>query len=504
MSNVATLRQAAMKEQASRMLERKYALQRDALYEMVKAYWLLERKETLDENRHIELICDYLERVFYWEIKRLIINVPPRSLKTELVSIAFPNRCWIHDATKKFMEISYSAELAEKNSWHARNMYLSATYTRFNPRKPALREDQNTKQHWENILWWQYYAAGSSGTITGVGTDILIIDDPLNPEEATSDVKRQRVNHNYHDTLWSRLNSKIDGAIIIIQQRLHDDDLSWHLLEQERLGTWEKRHKLIIPAIAEEDEQYRKAGESFFPKRFPREILDTIKMKDRQNFSSQYQQNPIDRESQEFHEERFRYHWTENVPTPGKLRIFTTCDPAFKQGQENDNSCIMTAGFLEDRMYILEYSVGKWTADVLQEKLIYHIRKRSPEKVGIEAFQAQTMIKTFLQQELNRLWIHADIEEIRQTWDKLSKIRRLVSLYKNWLIYHKYWMDELELELKRFPRGKHDDIIDAEQMLYDMYELQPNTGAAKYNIKMERDQYWRPIPQFTSNDRLNG
>jgi hypothetical protein len=122
-----------------------------------------------------------------------------------------------------------------------------------------------------------------------------------------------------------------------------------------------------------------------------------------QGFASQYQQNPVDKESQEFHEEWFRYHGTENVPTPGKLRIFTTCDPAFKQGQENDNSCIMTAGFVEDRMYILEYSVGRRTADILQEKLIYHIRKRSPEKVGIEAFQAQSMISVFLKKKLQEM-----------------------------------------------------------------------------------------------------
>ena len=159
---------------------------------------------------------------------------------------------------------------------------------------------------------------------------------------------------------------------------------------------------------------------------------------------------------------------------------------------ENDNSCIMTGKFVGEKMYILEYSVGKFTADVLHDKIIYHIRKRSPEKVGIEAYQAQSMILTFLKQELQRLGIHANIEEIKQTGDKLSKIRKLIPLYRDGLIYHKRDMDELEAELKRFPRGKHDDIIDAEQMLYDLYTLQPNSVQQQV-INLQHDERGQPF-----------
>lgn len=126
------------------------------------------------------------------------------------------------------------------------------------------------------------------------------------------------------------------------------------------------------------------------------------KSKDSLTFSSQYQQDPVNKETQEFHEERFKYHGTENVPTPPYVRIFTTVDPAFKENQENDQSCVMTVGFIEDRMYILEYSAGRYSPDVLQEKIIYHIAKWRPEKVGIEAFQAQSMIITFLRNELHK------------------------------------------------------------------------------------------------------
>lgn len=105
-------------------------------------------------------------------------------------------------------------------------------------------------------------------------------------------------------------------------------------------------------------------------------------------FSCQYLQDPVNKESQEFHEERFRYY--KEIPTDG--RIFTSCDPAFTKKDTSNYSCIMTAKFIGMDMYILEHTVGKYNPAELIDKMIYHIKKRDPEKIGIEAFQAQQMI----------------------------------------------------------------------------------------------------------------
>lgn len=489
---ITNIQEQAKKELACRLLEEKLKLQRESLYEFLIYYWKTEKKISIDENWHIKLICDKLEDVFYGRTKRLMINVPPRSLKTEIVSRIFPARCLGKRNEIKFMWISYSSGLAQDNSWDCRAIYQSDTYKTVFPRSNPLKDDQNTKQHRENTLWWQYYASWATGTITGKWCDIMVIDDPLKPDDAMSDVVRVWVNNNFHNTLVSRLNNKTEWAIVIIMQRLHDDDLCWHLIEQEQ--NWgEKRDKLVIKWIAEEDEEHRKQGESFFEKRFPLDILTQIKLQDQQAFSSQYQQEPTNRETQEFHEERFKYHWTDSNPTPYWLRIFTTVDPAFKLSQSNDESCIMTAWFIDDKCYILEYSAGRVDATTMQDKIIHHIKKWNPEKVGIEAYQAQTMIKTFLVNEMQKQWLYCDIEEIRQTGDKLSKLRKLLPLYRGWLIYHKIWMDELELQLKKFPRGKHDDIIDALQMLYDMYSLQPNSIVSRSNFNISYDMNWNPI-----------
>ena len=476
-----------MQQIAIKKLEERAKEYQDSLYKFLLYYREKEKKIKLDENWHIELICKELEDVYYGKTKRLIINVPPRSLKTEIVSRIFPARCLGKKQGIKFMWISYSSGLAQDNSWDCRAIYQSDTYLSVFPRRLELKDDQNTKQHRENKAWWQYYASWSTGTITWKWCDIMVIDDPLKPDDADSDTVRVWVNNNYHNTLYSRLNSKQDGAIVIIMQRIHDDDLCWHLIELE--DKWgEKRKKVVIKAIAEEKEEYREKWESFFTKRFPIEILDWLRKQDPQTFSSQYQQEPTNKETQEFHEERFRYHGTQARPTPPYMRIFTAVDPAFKTWQQNDQTSIITAWFIEDKCYILEITAGRITADVMQEKILYHIRKRQPEKIGIEAFQAQSMIVTFLKSEMQKRGIYADIEEITQTGDKLSKIRKLVSLYKNWLIYHTLQgSEELEHELKRFPRGKHDDIIDSLQMLYNMYELVPNTWAKKQSFNIGYD-----------------
>lgn len=487
-------KQEAMQELAKRKLEEMHEVQSWSLLEFVKFYREKEKKVNLDMNWHLEIICQKLEDVFDGKIKRLMINIPPRSLKTEIVSIAFPAWCLGKRNNTKFMGISYSSGLAQDNSSSCRSMYESDTYLKVFPRKSRIKEDQNTKQYWTTENGWQYYASWSTGTITGKGCDIMVIDDPLKPDEAMSDIKRTSVNNNYHNTLKSRLNSKTDGAIVIIMQRLHDDDLCWHLIDQELKGSWEKWEKVIVPAIAEVEDEYRASWESFFPKRFPIEILSKIRTEDPQWFSTQYQQEPVNKETQEFHEERFKYHW-EWTPkeTPKWLRIFTAVDPAFKTGQENDQSCIMTVWLIGHEVYILEYTAGRFPADVLQEKIIYHIRKRNPEKVGIEAYQAQSMIGQFLKLELQKRWLYSNIVEIKQTGDKSTKLRKLISPYRNWDIYHKNWMDELELELKRFPRGKHDDIIDSLQMVYEMIELHPWSWLQKNNIRFERDDNGTPI-----------
>ena len=143
-----TLKEQALKELATRRLEEIHAPQRDSLLEFLIFYWRNEKKQDLDMNRHMVEICKKLEDVYHGRCKRLMINIPPRSLKTEIVSIAFPARCLGNDNARKFMGISYSSGLAQDNSSACRAMYDSETYKSIFPRKTEIKDDQNTKQYW--------------------------------------------------------------------------------------------------------------------------------------------------------------------------------------------------------------------------------------------------------------------------------------------------------------------------------------------------------------------
>lgn len=492
------IKQAAIREKAMRELERRHADKHDSLISFIEHFFKNELNKEFVSNWHYKIIAKELEELRDWVTKKLIINVPPRTGKTELITKCFPAWLLWQQPEHKFIVSGYSSTLTKNFSSQARDYYQSNTYKRIFPRKTPLREDQNTKELWETTAWGYYYAVWSGWSITWYGADTFIIDDPIKPDEAESDVVRSGINNWFGNTVISRLNNMAKGNIIIIMQRVHGDDLCGHLLEEMKEGTGYDWKLLSFPAIATEEERYeiewethiRLEWETLDKERMPLEALNKIReTMGNVYFSTQYQQDPIDKESQEFHEEWFRYE----DHAPNWWRVFTTVDPAFTKNKSSDDSAIVTWAFIDDKMYILEYTAGKFDVGELIDKMIYHIQKWSPEKIGIEAFAAQVTVWFWLRAELTKRGIHCPVEDIRQAWDKESKIRRLLPLYRNWLIYHKRDMDLLEKQLREFPRGKHDDVVDATQMLYDMYTLQPNTRS-NFDVPVIRyDKNGRPV-----------
>ena len=491
------LKQLALREKATRELEKRHKNKQNSIIDFIEYFFKTELRKDFSMNWHYRVIAKELEELRDGVTKKLIINVPPRTWKTELITKVFPTWMLWQKPEHKFIVSGYSSTLTQNFSSQARDYYQSNTFKHIFPRRSAIKVSQNTKELWETDDGGYYYATGAGGSITGYWADTFIIDDPIKPDEAESNIIRNWINNWFSNTVISRLNNMATGNIIIIMQRVHWDDLCWHLLEEMKQGTWYDWKLLSFPAIAEEDESFnidwnflwRKEWEVLDINRMPLESL--LKIKETMGkvyFSTQYQQNPIDKDSQEFHEEWFKYY-----DSIWGGRIFTTCDPAFSKNKSSDYSAIVTWMFIEDKMYILEYTLWKLDPWELIEKLIYHINKWSPEKVGIEAFAAQMTVWFSLRSELTKRWLNCPIEDIRQTWDKESKIRRLLPLYRNGLIYHKRDMSVLETQLKEFPRWKHDDLIDATQMIYDMYTLQPNSANKFEAPRIKYDSNGRPF-----------
>ena len=262
-----------------------------------KAFQEVSPGDVFSPNWHITVLADRLMRVYRGEITRLVITVPPRSLKSICVSVAFP--AWVlgKDPTKRIFAASYSHELAVKLARDSRTVMESCFYRDAFPQTRLIR---STESDLETSHKGIRYATSVGGSLTGRGGNILILDDPVKPLEAMSKVKRDFVKQWYTGTLYSRLDNKGEDAIILVMQRLHVDDLVAHVMEKEN---WVH---LNLPAIAESDEVFtlsdgriftRKMGDVLHGHRESPAVLDDIRRTIGSfNFAAQYQQQPVPEE----------------------------------------------------------------------------------------------------------------------------------------------------------------------------------------------------------------
>jgi len=229
------------------------------------------------DNWHIDAIVHQLMLVHGGSIRRLIITQPPRSLKSICTSVAFVAWCLGHDPTKRFACASYSLELA---ATFARQFRAVVTSDWYRDLFPAMRLAKDTEAECVTTNGGGRFAVAVGGSFTGRRADVIIIDDALKADEAQSEKARRAVNEWYGTTLLSRLDDKKTGSIIVVAQRLHEDDLPGQLL---RNGGWQH---VDLPAIAEEDQEipigpdsvhHRKKGEALHPEREPIEVLEKIK-----------------------------------------------------------------------------------------------------------------------------------------------------------------------------------------------------------------------------------
>ncbi len=267
------------------------------------------------------------------------------------------------------------------------------------------------------------------------------------------------------DLQVDRTENFIANGVVSHNTRWHDDDLIGRVLNTEA-NQWEV---LKFPAIAEEDEQFRKKGEALWTDKFPLELLDAVKKKDPTLFYCMYQQNPVNEENAEFKREWFRYFRDDECP--GNMRIFTTVDPAISKKASADDSCVMTVGVTPDNVkFVLEYTNAKLNPSELIEEIFRHYDKYNPVQVGIETVAYQEALSHFLKIEMKKRNTFMKIEEIRTHQDKESKIRGLIPHYQNGVVYHRAgFCDTLEQQLLRFPISAHDDVMDALAMQLQLW-----------------------------------
>ena len=459
-----------------------------SLYEFVKQSWhVVEPGIQFMESWHIEEICEHLEAVSAGEIHRLLINIPPRHSKSTIVSVMWPSWEWITDPAQKFLCASYSGTLSTRDNLKTRRLLQSPWYQERWGHMFKFAGDQNAKQRFENDKTGYRLATSVGGTATGEGGSRLILDDPHGAQAAQSEAMRES-DLEWFDMVWStRLNNPKTDAMVTVMQRLHERDISGHILND--IKGWEH---ICIPA--EWDGKHRKTilgaydprkvkGELICPDRFgDKEITMLKQLLGEYGTAGQLQQDPAPVSGGILKTKHFGL-WSADDGLPPFEYILQSYDCAFTEKTTGDpTACTVWAMFTHNgernAMLIdawdehLSYpdlrakAIKDWTTEYGgMSKESPHSRARRPDRILVEA-------KASGQSLLQDLRL-AKVPAVGYNPGKADKISRAhqaaptLELGLLWIPESKKnrgqpvsWAAAFLKQLAKFPVAEHDDYVD--------------------------------------------
>jgi len=429
-------------------------------------------------GHHIRAICYQLERVFRGEVRRLLILMPPRHLKSHCVSVVFPAWAMGRDPMKKFVTISYGASLAETFSRQSRHLLQTDWYRAvfpellIDPAKASVEELLTTKGGLR-------LTTSIGGALTGKGGDILIIDDPMKADEVSSETRREANWEWFNSTAATRLNSPKEGAIIVVAQRLHEGDLPGRLIAT---GDWDF---LVLPAIETRERKIdlsdtmvwpRAPGNILLPEHMGKDELDQYQRSmGHRAFEAQYQQNPTPAGGN-----IIRAEWFGTIP-PNLRRsdyegIIQSWDTASVPGESNDHSVCTTWGLIGNHIDLLDvHRTQQLQPDLLREAArLRHLWK--PNLLIVEAVGAGRGVYDHLREQ--------DPIGIRPHKPKLGKVERMalqspkIERCEVRLPQSAPWKAVFLSEVVAFPNGKYDDQADS--MSQALFALDRQLGELRH------------------------
>lgn len=438
-----------------------WSLLRTDLYAFIdRAFLSLHPGAVFLPNWHVQAIAWYLQQCITGKINRLIITMPPRSLKSHCASVAFP--AWVlgNDPTKKIICVSYASELSNKFSRECRCLLEESWYrecfrnTCLNPRKCTEQEIETTQHGFR-------FSTSLGGTLTGRGGNIIIIDDPLKPSEAESETKRNYCNEWFDGTLLSRLDHKERDVILIVMQRVHEEDLVGHVKASS--SDW---HHLDLPAIAQEREKIQLSDQHYYvrnvngPLHGQRESLTMLeKIKNQigtRSFNTQYLQRPVPAAGNLVKREWFQ-EYTHVAHNNG--RIVQSWDTASKSGELNNYSVCTTWLIWDGRFYLLDVVRARWDYPQLCKQMIQLKKQWGAHTVLIEDKGSGIQLIQDLRYH-HRIYPVA----IRPEQDKITRMSNQTANIEAGQVFlpkEASWLGDFYNEMLAFPLGKYDDQVDS-------------------------------------------
>jgi predicted phage terminase large subunit-like protein len=407
-------------------------------------------------NWHFEAVTEKLSQVARGEVRRLIITLPPRTLKSLCASVALPAWFLGRHPSERVVVVSYSDILART---HANDFRLLVNDPIYQATFPAMRLARDTDREIMTTKRGKRIATSIDGTLTGLGGNLIIIDDPLKLGDAMSETVRTRVIEWYRSTLLSRADDKTVARIVLVMQRVHQNDLAGYLQEQ---GGFEV---LNIPAIAQRDETYflgdgrtytRQKGELLHPEHEPAHVLAELKREMGPiAFSAQYQQSPIPPGGT-----IIKRKWLvpyDNVNRQPGDRIILSWDIALSEQETGDYSACVVLLKRGEIFYILEVVRGRFPFDTLKRKVIEVKQRYGSSTLLIEDSPiSHGLIQSLRQKSIN-------VTPYKPETDKRARVIAQSDLFAGGSVRFPRsaaWLEEFSAELLAFP-GRHDDQVDA-------------------------------------------
>jgi len=485
----------------------------DNLYEFLKGGWRYIDPAKFQPGWHLEAICEHLEAVTYGQIKRLVINIPPRSSKSSVVSVAWPAWTWAQQLNElyplagprvQFLTSSYASTLSMRDSVKMRRLIESPWYQEQWGDRFYLTSDQNTKMRFENNYQGYRLSTSVDGTTTGEGGTIIIVDDAHNANETESDTVRKGVLSWWDEVMSTRLNDPNTGAYVVVMQRLHQEDLTGHIITRERNDwTW-----LMLPMEYESDrhcttyvngiefwsDPRTEDGELLCPVRFSRESVEKLKRSlGPYGASGQLQQAPVPRGGGIIHEEWWQH--LENPLDNSKPPNYPHCDfvvasldTAYTEKEENDYSALTIWGVFKDvhgnpKICLIYAWKERLDFNDLVEKVIDSCtvdKKKNPRAsfrfpIDLLIIESKAAGLSVYQEIERRIGFQAkfgiQLFDPKKYGDKTARLYSIQHIFSSGMVYVPFvaplgylWATELIQEVAMYPKAPHDDLTDSMSM----------------------------------------
>jgi predicted phage terminase large subunit-like protein len=433
-----------------------------------QAWPILEPAVSFLSNWHIDYLVEHLEAVTAGQITRLLINLPPRYMKSLLVSVFWPTWEWIHAPSRRWVFASYAESLSSKHSLDRRTLLQSDWYQRRWGDRVTLASDQNLKHEFLNTRRGHMIATSIGGSITGKGGNRIVVDDPHNPMQAESDAQREAALTYFSRTLSTRLDNKNDDAMVVVMQRLHERDLAALCLD---LGFTH----VCLPAEADVATQlvsprtsrvyHRAVGDILWPEREGAAVLATQKVAlGSAAYAGQYQQRPVPTGGLLFRRDWFKFY-DELPPVDSWLQSW---DMTFKDSPSSDYVVGLQAARHGADIYLVDRRKGQWAFNETCRQVV-ELRQRYSETKAIlieDAANGPAIINVLGRKvpgiigvtprggKYARAQAASPVVEAGNVW--LPNPRP-----HGRLLPERTWVDDFLHECCAFPLGAHDDDVDA-------------------------------------------